>query len=111
MIVQLSNIKGIDILWNKCIYLNYKMEGGTETMNCLQVQQRILAGIGGMMKTKYLKVADGKKLGISRAPSFAANGSIKGMKEKYYGKDALLVRCGSWIYDCSGEPNIYHQAH
>ena len=43
------------------------------------------------MKVKYLKVDDGRKLGISNYPSFSASGSIKGMKEKYYGKDALLV--------------------
>lgn len=30
------------------------------------------------------------------------------MKRLYYGKNALLVRCGSWIYNVSGEPRIYH---
>ena len=63
------------------------------------------------MRTKYLNVADGKKLGISRFPNFSASGSIKGMKEKYYGKNALLVRCGSYIYNVSDEPEIYHAAH
>lgn len=28
-----------------------------------------------------------------------------------HGKDALLVRCGSWIYNVSKEPRIYHIAH
>lgn len=50
------------------------------------------------MRVKYLRVKDGKRLGISNFPNFSVTGSIKGMKEKYYGKDALLVRCGSWIY-------------
>ena len=50
------------------------------------------------MRVKYLKVADGERLNISAFPSFSVTGSIKGMKEKYYGKDALLVRCGSYIY-------------
>lgn len=50
------------------------------------------------MRVKYLKVKDGERLNISQFPNFSATGSVKGMKEKYYGKDALLVRCGSWIY-------------
>ena len=51
------------------------------------------------MKTKYLPVKQGEKLGISACPSFSASGSIKGMKDKYYGKNALLVRSGSYIYN------------
>lgn len=50
------------------------------------------------MRVKYLKVADGERLNISQFPNFSITGSIKGMKEKYYGKDALLVRCGRYIY-------------
>ena len=50
------------------------------------------------MRVKYLKVKDGERLNISQFPNFSATGSVKGMKEKYYGKDALLVKCGSYIY-------------
>jgi len=65
-----------------------------------------------MSRCKYLKVADGKKLGISRFPNFSASGSITGMKRMYYGSEALLVRCGSWIYNVSSRPSIYHnEAH
>lgn len=32
------------------------------------------------------------------------------MKKLYYGEDALLVRCGAYIYNVSSEPNIYYQA-
>lgn len=63
------------------------------------------------MKTKYLKVAKGKKLGISRFPNFSVTGSIIGMKKLYYGKDALLVRCGSRIYNVSRAPHIYEEAN
>ena len=63
-----------------------------------------------MAKTKYLKVKDGKRLGICNFPNFAASGSIKGMKDKYYGKNALLVRCGQWIYNVTSKPEIYRQA-
>lgn len=50
------------------------------------------------MKTKYLRVEDGRKLGIERFPSFSANGSIRGMKKLYYGENALLVKSGNYIY-------------
>lgn len=32
---------------------------------------------------------------------------ITGMKRLYYGADALLVRCGNYIYNVSSCPNIY----
>lgn len=60
------------------------------------------------MRTKYLPVAEGKRVNISAFPNFSANGSIRGMKEKFYGKDALLVRCGSYIYNVSKRPEIYY---
>ena len=50
------------------------------------------------MRVKYLKVEDGKRLNISQFPNFSVTGSVKGMKDKYYGRNALLVRYGSWIY-------------
>ena len=32
--------------------------------------------------------------------------------DDYYGKDALLVRCGSWIYNVTSRPDIYYgEAH
>lgn len=40
-------------------------------------------------------------------PNFASNGSVSGMKKLYYGKGALLVRCGNYIYNVTSEPNIY----
>jgi len=51
------------------------------------------------MKTRYLKVARGRAIHIDQYPNFHKSGSIAGMKNMYYGKDALLVRCGSWIYN------------
>jgi hypothetical protein len=52
-----------------------------------------------MPRVKYMRVKEGKALGIDRFPNFHKTGSIKGMKEKYYGKDAFLVKCGNWIYN------------
>ena len=55
------------------------------------------------MKTKTLYKRDTEKVGISRFPNFHKSGSIAGN-----GKNALLVRCGSWIYNVSSEPEIYY---
>lgn len=50
------------------------------------------------MRVKTLPVSEGKRLGIDVFPNFSVTGSVKGMKAKYYGRDALLIRCGSYIY-------------
>lgn len=63
-----------------------------------------------MARVKYLKVKIGKQLGIDNFPNFAANGSIAGMKQQFYGQHALLVRCGSWIYNVTNRPAIYDRA-
>lgn len=71
------------------------------------------------MRVRYLPVAEGRRLHIDAFPNFSASGSVKGMKEKYYGKDALLVRCGSYIYCVSqsgksseyGRHIYYNRAH
>jgi hypothetical protein len=43
-------------------------------------------------------------------PAFHRTGNITGMKKLYYGKDALLVKCGNYIYNVTSEPNIYTKA-
>lgn len=63
------------------------------------------------MRVRTIGKAEGERVNISRFPNFHRSGSIKGMKNQYYGKDALLVRCGSYIYNVSSEPSIYEQAH
>lgn len=60
-----------------------------------------------MARVKTIKVKD-KPKSLSEFPNFSANGSIKGMKEQYYGRDALLVRCGSYIYNVTADPSIYY---
>ena len=65
-----------------------------------------------MPRVKTVYVKDKQRLGLSEYPNFSVTGSIAGMKAKYYGKDALLVRCGSWIYNVSRSPGIYYsEAH
>ena len=45
---------------------------------------------------------------LSQFPNFSRTGSIRGMKAKYYGKDALLVRKGAYIYNVTSCPDIYY---
>lgn len=61
----------------------------------------------GKYPVRYLTVERGQKLHIEEYPSFHKSGSIMGMKNKYYGLDALLVRCGSYIYNVTSNPKIY----
>lgn len=74
-----------------------------------------------MAKVKTIKVSEthldengdtivtGTQANLSSFPNFSATGSVAGMKKLHYGEDALLVRCGSWIYNVSSEPWIYHE--
>ena len=59
------------------------------------------------MRCKRLSKAEGIRVNISRFPNFDRTGSIIGMKRLYYGKNALLVRCGKYIYNVTAEPEIY----
>ena len=64
-----------------------------------------------MARVKYLSVKRAQELGIpGNFGSFSATGSIRGMKELYYGRDALLVRSGAWISNVSRRPDLYDQA-
>ena len=60
------------------------------------------------MKTKSARKTEAHKL--SGCPNFSRTGSIQGMKQMYYGKDAKLICCGSWIYNCTTESalNLYN---
>lgn len=58
------------------------------------------------MKMKRISIKYREEL--SEFPNFHKSGSIKGKKEKYYGKDALLVICGNYIYNVSSSPFIYY---
>lgn len=57
-----------------------------------------------------MTVSEGRRVNISRFPNFHCSGSIIGMKQKFYGRNALLVRCGSYIYNVTSEPTVYEQA-
>lgn len=64
------------------------------------------------MRVKTVYVKDKQRLKLSDFPNFSVAGSIAGMKKLFYDKDALLVRCGSWIYNVTSRPDIYYgEAH
>lgn len=58
------------------------------------------------MKVRRITKEEGKRVNISRFLNFHKSGSIRGMIKQYYGVAALLVRCGSYIYNVTSEPNI-----
>ena len=59
------------------------------------------------MKTKIAPSKFYELLGLENYPNFSKNGSIKGMKELYYGKNAKLIKCGNYIYNVSSTPELY----
>ncbi|TFU92318.1 hypothetical protein E4T81_12065 [Barnesiella sp. WM24] len=61
-------------------------------------------------RVKRICIEEGERVDIHRFPNFSASGSVTGMRKLYYGKNALLVRCGSFIYNVSSEPTIYENA-
>lgn len=60
------------------------------------------------MRVKTVYVKDESRLKLSHFPSFSVTGSISGMKKHFYGENALLIRCGSWIYNVTSCPRIYY---
>lgn len=56
------------------------------------------------MKVKTTK----SNIDLSRFPNFHKSGNIIGMKKLYYGKNALLVKKGAYIYNVTSEPTIYY---
>lgn len=63
----------------------------------------------GVKRVRTLSVSEGRRLHIDEYPNFSATGSIAGMRKHFYGENALLVRCGGYIYNVPSE--IYYQAH
>lgn len=54
------------------------------------------------MKVRRITKEEGERVNISRFPNFHKSGSIS--------VAALLVRCGSYIYNVTSEPNIHYNA-
>jgi hypothetical protein len=58
---------------------------------------------------KKTKIAPAKLQHLfSEYPSFNKSGSIFGMRKLYYGANALLVKCGQYIYNVSSNPELFN---
>lgn len=62
-----------------------------------------------MARVRYMDKEMKKQYNLEQYPNFSSTGSVRGMKEKYYGKNALLVRSGSWIYKVPA--SVYYAAY
>ena len=58
-------------------------------------------------KVKTMSVKHEKAYELEDLPNFHRTGSILGMR-KVYGKNALLIRCGGYIYNAASKPELYH---
>ncbi len=58
---------------------------------------------------RKMSVKEGEKYNLDKYPNFHKSGSIKGMKEMYYGKSSLLVKSGNYIYNVPKK--IYDMAY
>lgn len=61
-----------------------------------------------MARVKYMTKDQAARCNLYSYPNFGPNGNVAGMKAKVYGKDALLVRCGAYVYHVPA--SIYNQA-
>lgn len=61
-------------------------------------------------KVKKMNVADGDRVGIGDCPNIHKTGSVTQMRRKYWGSNALVVRCGNYYYNVTEKPEIYEQA-
>lgn len=63
------------------------------------------------MNNKVIYVKKGLLLhDLSISPNFHKSGSIKGMRKKYYGKDARLIQSGNYIYKVTEEVYSFYKA-
>lgn len=71
--------------------------------------------VNSMDRYELIKVQNGNFMQVQHLlpelPNFHKSGSVIGMKRKYYGRDALLVSYGSYIYNVTAYPEIYEKAH
>jgi len=61
-----------------------------------------------MRPPRVKKLPVSKRSLVSDFPSFGPHGSVIGMRRMYYGNDALLVRCGVYVYNVTKNPRIYY---
>ena len=55
------------------------------------------------MKYKYTSVKNYNRLRLWAFPSAGPNPCIAGMRDKYWGRNALIIKCGSYAYKVDSE--------
>lgn len=60
-------------------------------------------------KKRPLRHLAESNIDLSPFANFSATGSPEGMKKQAYGKGALLVQFGKYIYNVTSEPEIYFE--
>lgn len=63
------------------------------------------------MRVRRMRKELGEKLNIDECPNFHYTGNVTGMRRLYYGMNAKLVRCGSYIYKVDFRPDIWELAY
>jgi len=59
---------------------------------------------------KYMSVKHKRHAELRTHPNAGPNPNIYGMR-RIYGKKALLVKSGAYLYNVSASPHLYHFAH
>lgn len=81
-----------------------------DRLSVYEMRKSSMAEAGTRKALRYIRQSDYDKYNLGEFPNFSATGSITGMKKQYYGNDALLVKCGNYIYNVSSNPEIYNSA-
>jgi len=57
---------------------------------------------------KYVSTKHPKSRVLSNYPNAGPYPNIKGMRNLYWGKDALVVKSGAYAYNLSSNPNFFY---
>lgn len=63
-----------------------------------------------MKRTRYMSVHHPKARALEDCPSAGPRPSVLGMKQLYWGMDALCVRSGQYVYNVTRRPDLYEAA-
>ncbi|MBR6249765.1 MAG: hypothetical protein IKR17_01045 [Bacteroidales bacterium] len=95
------------------VMYSFKIENGIVIFDPRVGNKKFLNGTankGRAPRVKTMTIAEGKRWHISEYPNFGKTGNVTGMRKLYYGKMALLVKCGDYIYNVTTAPEIYDAA-
>jgi hypothetical protein len=59
---------------------------------------------------RYLSTKDPYARQLEGLPSFGPNGNLTGMRKNFGWENAMPVKSGQYVYDCSSKPFLYERA-